>query len=448
MVLNYTNKHEISNILAKMKNKKSSGHDGISNEILKCCSPVIENYLTNCFNNSIEKQFFPNSLKLAKVIPLYKNGNANDPGNYRPISLLSSLSKVFEKLLYIRMVSFFNKKGLFTTKQYGFRSRKSCAQAITKITDYMRRELDQKSSGQVCFIDLQKAFDSLNHEILLEKLKNYGYRGPIHNILADYLSQRFQYVSIRKTNSPLREIRTGVPQGSIPGPFLFLVYINDLPDVCQKSEIAIFADDTSIGKAGKTHDCSVQNELETLTDWFNYNKLSINTSKCESISFGRMYQRQLPIMEKKISQKNCCKYLGLYIDPVLTFRDHINHVVNKLNKFCGLFYRVRDLYPIKALLSFYNSYAKSGISYGLIVYGRAAKTNLQNIEMAQRRIIRAIFFKEKRDSIKDILRDTEVNTVFELFIVDVFREIFSQLRSDEKNESYYKVRTVKKHSQI
>ena len=123
----------------------------------------------------------------------------------------------------------------------------------------------------------------------MEKLKNYGYRGPIHNILADYVSQRFQYVSIRKTNSPSREIRTGVPQGSILGPFLFLVYINDLPDVCQKSEVAIFADDTSIVKAGKTDDCSVQNELETLTDWFNYNKLSINTSKCESIPFGRMY---------------------------------------------------------------------------------------------------------------------------------------------------------------
>ena len=106
MVLNYTNQHEISKILAKMKNKKSSGHDGISNEILKCCSPVIENYLTNCFNNCIEKQFFPNSLKVAKVIPLYKKGNANDPGNYRPISLLSSLSKVFEKLLYHRWLVF------------------------------------------------------------------------------------------------------------------------------------------------------------------------------------------------------------------------------------------------------------------------------------------------------------------------------------------------------
>ena len=127
MVPNYTNQHETSKFLAKMKNKKNSGHDGISNEILKCCSPVIEIYLTNCFNNCIEKQFFPNSLKIAKVIPLYKKGNANDPGNYRPICLLSSLSKVFEKLLYNRMVSFFNKKGLFTAKQYGFRSRKSCA---------------------------------------------------------------------------------------------------------------------------------------------------------------------------------------------------------------------------------------------------------------------------------------------------------------------------------
>ena len=180
--------------------------------------------------------------------------------------------------------------------------------------------------------------------------------------------------------------------------------------------MALFADDTSIIKSGKTN-CNMQNDLDKICDWFNNNKMSLNTSKCETMSFGNNDQNTLTVQNEIMPRNTCCKYLGVLID-------------SKLNKFCGLIYRVRDIYPIKCLLLFYNAYAKSVICYGLLVYGRAAKTNLTKIEMAQRRIIRAILFKKKFDSLQNILHQTALNTVFELFIQDVFREIFNQLSTE------------------
>ena len=430
MVLNYTNELEVSKVVGSLKNKKSRCHDGISNEILKCCSPIIEKYFVRSFNDCIEKQVFPECLKIAKVLPLFKKGDDSQPSNYRPISLLSSLSKVFEKLLHKRMVKFFNKNNLFTPVQYGFRKTSSCAHAIAEVTDFIRGEIDKKSSGISCFIDLQKAFDSLDHGILLAKLSNYGFRGPIYNIMVDYLSNRSQYVYVNGNRSDIAKITTGVPQGSVLGPFLFLVYINDLPQILgNDNKMALFADDASIIKSEKTN-CNMQNDLDKICDWFNYNKMSLNTSKCETMSFGNNYQNTLTVQNEAMPRNTCCKYLGVLIDSKLTFRDHLIYVVKKLNKFCGLIYRVRDIYPIKCLLLFYNAYAKSVICYGLLVYGRAAKTNLTKIEMAQRRIIRAILFKKKFDSLQNILHQTTLNTVFELFIQDVFREIFNQLRSN------------------
>ena len=314
--------------------------------------------------------------------------------------------------------------------QYGFRKKSSCAHAIAEVADFIRGEIDKKSSGISCFIDLQKAFDSLDHGILLAKQSNYGFRGPIYNIMVDYLSNRSQYVYANGNRSDIAKITTGVPQGSVLGPFLFLVYINDLPQILgNDNKMALFADDTSIIKSGKTN-CNMQNDLDKICDWFNYNKMSLNTSKCETMSFGNNYQNTLTVQNEAMPRNTCCKYLGVLIDSKLTYRDHIIYVVKKLNKFCGLIYRVRDIYSIKCLLLFYNAYAKSVICYGLLVYGRAAKTNLTKIEMAQRRIIRAILFKKKFDSLQNILHQTTLNTVFELFIQDVFREIFNQLRSN------------------
>ena len=172
-----TGEFEVASIIKAMKNKKSCGMDGISSETLKCCSPIIERHLALAFNKCIDEGVFPDIFKIAKVVPLFKKGDEKDPANYRPISLLSSLSKVFEKILHNRMIRFTEKNDLICPMQYGFRNNMSCVDAIAAITEFVRTEIDKKAQGQACFIDLQKAFDTLDHHILLKKLEDYGFRG-------------------------------------------------------------------------------------------------------------------------------------------------------------------------------------------------------------------------------------------------------------------------------
>ena len=247
--------------------------------------------------------------------------------------------------------------------------------------------------------------------------------------MVDYLSSRSQYVFVNGNRSNIAEIVTGVPQGSVLGSFLFLVYINDFPQTVQSdNKIALFADDKSIMKTGKGN-CNMQSGLDKICDWFNYNKLSINTTKCETMSFGSNYQNTLTVHNEVISRNTFCKYLGVYIEWKLTFTDHINYVVKKLNKFCGLIYRGRDIYPIKCLMSFYNAYARSVICYVLLFMGAQREQTLKKLKWHKGELLEPCYSK-KYDSLQDILRQTKLNTVFELFIVDVFREIFNQLRTN------------------
>ena len=395
--------------------------------MLKHCSPAIEKYLSEAFNMSFSKRKFPEFLKLAKVVPIFKRGDKTSPENYRPISLLCSISKIFEKLLYNRMVQFFVNRKLFASEQFGFRKKRSCVHAISTVTDYIREKIDKKSTGQACFIDLQKAFDTLDHSILLKTLYAYGYRGPIFDILMDYLANRYQYIETVNDRTDTLQINTGVPQGSILGPFLFLVYINDLPSyIGNISKIAIFADDTSIVKAGPRNQCFLQTDSDRINNWFCYNKLSLIISKCEVVNFGIGIPNDLTLNNEKLPKRNSCKYLGVHLDKKLRFHDHIEHIVTKLNKFSGMIYKVRDIYPIKCLLMFYNSFAKSIISYGILTYGSAAKSNLYNIEKAQRRILRAIFFRNKYDSVGFIFERNKISTVFEIYLIELFAEVFKQ----------------------
>ena len=253
------------------------------------------------------------------------------------------------------MMKFCQTNKLLNPVQYGFRNKMSCTDAIGAITDYIRDVIDRKLTGQACFIDLQKAFDTIDHKILLKKMEKLGLRGNINELIGKYLTDRCQYVSTSRENTMKQKISTGVPQGSVLGPFLFLLSFNDLPSVGESSQMVIFAEDTTIINAGKGTDAVIKNDIVTVSKWFESNKLTINTDKCEAVFFGCGKHNNLRILSKELEYKISCKYLGVHIDKHLRFREHIDHVVKKLNKFCGLIYRVRHLYPRKCLLMFAKS---------------------------------------------------------------------------------------------
>ena len=194
--------------------------------------------------------------------------------------------------------------------------------------------------------------------------------------------------------------------------------------------VAIFADSTSILISGKPTESLLQPDLEKISNWFSFNKLSPNTSKCEVMNFGLRNRTQLILLGQKLPLKYSAKYLGVYLDSKLIFRDHIEHVTKNLNEFSGMIYKVRDMYPVKCLLNLYSSFAKSIITYGLLVNGSAAKTNLNKIESALRKFLRAIFCKNKYESIEQRFEKSNILTVFDLHVMEVCREIFKQLKSE------------------
>ena len=211
MLLQPTDQWEVANILKQMKNKEICGLDGNFIEILKCCSPVIQLAMAAALNKCIEERTFRKCLKNAQVIPIFKNGDKRKPENYRPLNLLSSISKVFEKLLQSRMIKFCDKNSIISGSQYGFRSKRSCIDAIVSITEFIRTEIYIKSLGRACFIDQQKAFDTLDHNILLQKLEKYGYRGPIHVMMKSYFSDRLQYVDMNGKETNQIRMTTCIP---------------------------------------------------------------------------------------------------------------------------------------------------------------------------------------------------------------------------------------------
>ena len=268
---------ELFQTIAHLKNKKSSGPDNISTFILKQCSDILTSPLLHIFNSSLFEGEFPNQLKVAKVVPIFKNGDAMLVSNYRPISLLNVLSKILERLVYKRVLDFLNKNDILYKYQFGFRTGFSTSLALMEVTDMIYDCLDNNLLVLGLFLDLKKAFDTVNHEILLQKLYHYGIRGSLFKWFESYLFNRTQYTCINGTSSTMLQVRCGVPQGSVLGPLLFLVYINDVANISTDFKIRLFADDSNLFIYHKNVFSLYQianNLLQNLHEWFLLNKLS------------------------------------------------------------------------------------------------------------------------------------------------------------------------------
>ena len=200
------------------------------------------------------------------------------------------------------------------------------------ITEFIGTEIDRKSLGQACIIDLQKTFDTLDHNILLQKMEKYGYRGPIHDMMKSYLSDRWHYVDMNGKETNQKQITTTVPQGSILGPFLFLLYINNLDSCSGNSKVSMFADDTTIFNAKKNVSFTMQPEIDLIADWMTSNKLTINIDKCDVMCFGSGNPPPLKVKDTPIQCKTSCEYLGLHVVKWLWFNQHIEYLVKEIGQ--------------------------------------------------------------------------------------------------------------------
>ena len=243
--LHPTSPQEITKLIYNLDSNKASGYDDISPFILKTAVHIISLPLSIILNLCISNGVFFNNLKVAKVIPVYKFGCPNEPGNYRPISLLSSIAKIFERVILNRMVSFLERNTSITSTQFGFRHKHSTIHHILDLITESYQNIEEKRFSTLLLLDIRKAFDSVPHPTLLKKLEFYGIRGVSNTLLDSYLSERQQFISINNSNSQLRDVTYGVPEDSILGPLLFLLYINDLPTALQTTP-RLFDDDTAL----------------------------------------------------------------------------------------------------------------------------------------------------------------------------------------------------------
>ena len=426
IVFKKTEPKEVLEIINNLASKNSSGIDGISSIMLKKCANIVSPFLATGFNKCIEEGVFPDDSKISRIFPLFKEGDNNDFGNYRPISLLSVIAKVFERIIYLRLIDYFERFKLLSDKQFGFRSKLSTINAALNLTEEIRDVKEQRQDPYLVLLDLKKAFDTVDHDILMSKLNSYGIRGVCYNLLRSYLSNRKQFVEINGFKSSQRTVKCGVPQGSVLGPLLFLIYINDLPSVVNKSTINLFADDTSITKNSNSSLVDFQNDLNCVDKWMRSNKLTVEPSKSKLIVFNKRKNiGELRFAGKKLKRVQHGKYLGIRIDDKLNFKEHISYVRSKLVKFCGSAYRLRQVLNIKQLLQYYKRYVQPVIQYGLLIYGATSRNALMPLLRLQKRYFRIILRKKYRESVMQAMEFYKIPNVFELHVYEILKAYLS-----------------------
>ena len=319
--------NEIFNIINSLKSKMSTKDKNIPSFFVKLAANLLSPYLNIFFSYVFQLGIFPNSLKIASVTPIYKSNDRNEVSNYRPISVLPCLSKILEKLIKTRITKFFDLHNLFYHNQYGFRSKHSTIHAILKLTSSLYDSMNNKKYSCLVFIDLKKAFDTVCHQRLLLKLNHYGIRGVALELLSSYLNNRMQYVNINGTSSSCKYNTYGVPQGSVLGPLLYLIYVNDLPNSLNSTPI-LYADDTCVLVEGSTLEeleIKINSEMNKISQWMQANLLTINTNKTSIMVLQPTIPKEISTIHLKInnvsiSNCNSVKYLGILIIKNLTFR--------------------------------------------------------------------------------------------------------------------------------
>lgn len=392
---------EVILLIKELDCNKSPGPDNISAETIKTHHISFAKILTEVFNEIIETGEFPECLKIARVVPIYKSGDSANTNNYRPISVLSIMSKLLEQMLASRLSDFLFGNNLIYERQYGFRTGCSTLTATCEMVDEIYSSLDKRKFSGALFLDLKKAFDTINHVLLLRKLECYGIRGKALLLLENYLGNRQQFVTVNGERSCLRNISIGVPQGSNLGPLLFLVFINDLSRLKLHGRMQFFADDTVLlYSATEAANIArlIQTDLQCLQDYFTSNVLSLNLQKTTYMIFHstRRIPQELPTVRigtVEIRNVDSFQYLGLTLDSVMSWEKHIDNLKNKLAALCGTFRRLSSFIPLRWMLQLYYSMVHSRLQYLVCIWGKASASRLRELQVLQNRCLKVIYKK-------------------------------------------------------
>ena len=395
-VFRETDCFEISNIIDNFKNKRTTINN-IPISIIKKISPTITPLLTELFNESILYGKFPNKLKTGRVIPLHKSGPTTSLKNYRPITTLSVFSKVFEKLVHKRMSSFISRYKIIKLNQFGFQRNKNTSDAILEFLENIYESFDENHLYLSVFLDFSKAFDTISHDILINKLEFMGFRGPLLLWITSYLSNRSQYVEVGGSSSYPLPITIGVPQGSTLGPLLFLLYINDMENCLNNMNIIHFADDSTLHvkfKRGSNITDIVDSELTSINTWLLANKLCLNIDKTKYMIFylkNKPPDLNISIANTLIGRTDVHKFLGVYIDDKLNFGTHITKLCAKISRGIGILRRLKPLVSQGTLKQLYYAFVYSHFSYAITSYQSAYLNQIQKLKNLINKAIKLVF---------------------------------------------------------